>query len=57
MKLGIFFSGNIKEGMDCRYISSGNPGFAGTPYMFCLISYLLSARENDWISILFASKT
>lgn len=31
MKLGIFFRGNIKEGMDCRYISSGNPGFAGTP--------------------------
>ncbi len=53
MKLGIFFRGNIKEGMDCRYISSGNPGFAGTPYMFCLISYLLSTRENGIEVILF----
>ena len=45
-KLGIFFGNDGIKDKDCTQIVSNNPGMSGTPYMFCLISYLLSTRDN-----------
>jgi len=45
-KLGIFFCNKGIDHVDCRHISTGNPGLGGTPFMFYVISYLLSARDN-----------
>lgn len=45
-KLGIFFGNDGIKDKNCTQIVSNNPGMSGTPYMFCLISYLLSTRDN-----------
>lgn len=41
--------------MDCRRIMECNPGCGGTSYMFFIISYLLSVRENGLDVTLFVS--
>ena len=45
-KLGIFFYNKGINNVDCSHISTGNPGLGGTPFMFYIVSYLLSARDN-----------
>lgn len=45
-RIGIFFGNDGIKDKDCSRIVSDNPGMSGTPYMFCLISYLLSIRDN-----------
>ena len=47
IKLGIFFGNAGTKDKDCTQIVSNNPGISGTPYMFCLVSYLLSVRNNN----------
>lgn len=46
-RIAFFLDNSHIASVDCRGILEGNPGIGGTEYMFIVVAYLLSVRDND----------
>ena len=46
-RIAFFLDNSHIASVDCRGILEGNPGIGGTEYMFIVMAYLLSVRDND----------
>lgn len=47
-KIGIFFANQKIRNIDLRRPQDGNPGIGGTQYLFVLLAYYLSQRNNGF---------
>ncbi|MBO5185818.1 MAG: glycosyltransferase family 4 protein [Prevotella sp.] len=53
--VAFFFDNGGRPDCDCRCLTDGNPGISGTAYMFYMMAWKLSARDNDIDVVLYTT--